>query len=64
MLEKSKEHLKDVSESYVKHMIGSLKIAVKLLLLIPVLLVHAVIPGLFKKTTTDALENILDDRVI
>ncbi len=64
MLEKSKEHLKDVSETYLKHLMGSLIIAVKLLLLVPVMLVHGIVPGLFKKTTTNALENILDDRVI
>jgi hypothetical protein len=43
-------------------MIKALKVAVKLQLLVPALVVHAFAPRFFTTTATDTMESILKDR--
>ncbi len=59
---KCKEHLKDVKENGLQHMISALKIAVKLQILVPVLIVHAIIPCLFTQTASKMMKDILENR--
>lgn len=57
-----KAHLDDVGETGFQHMVSALKIALKLQLLVPALLIHSVAPRLFTKTTTNVLKDILQSR--
>ena len=57
-----KLHLQEVNETPLQHMWQALKIAIKLQLLVPVVLVHAVAPRFFKKTATTVMKDILDKR--
>ena len=59
---KCKEHLKDVTENGLQHMVSALKIAVKLQILVPVLIVHAIIPCLFTQTASKMMKDILENR--
>jgi hypothetical protein len=59
---KCKEHLKDVKENGFQHMIGALIIAVKLQILVPILIVHAIVPCLFTKTASHMMKDILENR--
>ena len=59
---KCKEHLKDVKENGLQHMVSALKIAVKLQILVPVLIVHAIIPCLFTRTASKMMKDILENR--
>ena len=57
-----KAHLEEVGETGLQHATHAVKSAVKLQLLVPVLLVHAVAPRFFKHTATDVMSNILKRR--
>jgi hypothetical protein len=57
-----KAHLETVGESAPEHMVKALKVAVKLQLLVPALVVHAFAPRFFTTTATDTMESILKDR--
>ena len=57
-----KAHLDEVGETGLQHMGKALKIAVKLQLLVPVLIIHAVAPRFFTKTASDTMRKILNDR--
>jgi len=57
-----KLHLQEVNETPLQHMWQALKIAIKLQLLVPVVLVHAVAPRFFTKTATTVMKDILDKR--
>ena len=59
---KCKEHLKDVGETGLEHMIVALKVAVKLQLLVPALIIHSIAPRFFTTTASDALKAILEKR--
>ena len=59
---KCKEHLKDVKENGLQHRVSALKIAVKLQILVPVLIVHAIIPCLFTQTASKMMKDILENR--
>ena len=61
---KCKQHLRDQDETGVEHMFHAIKTAVRLQLLIPLLLIHAVAPGLFTDRGTTVIKDILDDRKI
>ena len=61
---KCKQHLQDQNETGVEHMFHAIKIAIKLQLLIPLLLIHAVVPGLFTDRGTTVIQDILKDRKI
>lgn len=57
-----KKHLEKAGESGPEHMVNALKIAVKLQLLVPALLVHAIAPRFFTNTASKVMENILNNR--
>ena len=57
-----KAHLDEVGETGLQHMGKALKIAVKLQLLVPVVIIHSIAPRFFTKTATNTMRNILNDR--
>jgi len=59
---KCKQHLADVNETGLQHMIAALRVAVKLQLLVPALIIHSVVPRFFTKTASDTMKNILENR--
>ena len=61
---KCKQHLRDQDETGLEHMFHAIKTAVRLQLLIPLLLIHAVAPGLFTDRGTTVIQDILKDRKI
>mgnify|MGYP006113192447 CR=1 FL=1 len=61
---KCKQHLRDQDETGLEHMFHAIKTAVRLQLLIPVLLIHAVAPRFFTDRGTTVIQDILKDRKI
>jgi hypothetical protein len=61
---KCKQHLRDQDETGLEHMFHAIKTAVRLQLLIPVLLIHAVAPRFFTDKGTTVIQDILKDRKI
>ena len=61
---KCKLHLQEQNETGLEHMFHAIKTAVRLQLLIPLLLIHAVVPGLFTDRGTTVIQDILKDRKI
>lgn len=59
---KCKEHLEDVGETGFEHMIVALRVAVKLQLLVPALIIHSIAPRFFTTTATDVMKTILEKR--
>lgn len=59
---KCKEHLNNANETPLKHMAEALKIAAKLQMLVPVLLVHSVAPSIFPTTASVVMADILKSR--
>jgi len=57
-----KLHLEKAGETGPEHMVKALKIAVKLQLLVPALVVHAFAPRFFTDTASRTMENILKQR--
>ena len=57
-----KAHLEDVGETGLQHMIVALTTAIKLQLLVPALLIHAVAPRFFTNTASNVMRNILESR--
>jgi hypothetical protein len=57
-----KAHLDEVGETGLEHMKQAFKVAVKLQLLVPVLVIHGVAPRFFTHTATDVMSKILEDR--
>ena len=57
-----KAHLEEVGETRLQHLLYAVVIAVKLQLLVPVLLIHAIAPRFFTKTASTVMRNILDNR--
>tara|TARA_R100000541_G_scaffold1705_5_gene6579 strand:+ start:7175 stop:7381 length:207 start_codon:yes stop_codon:yes gene_type:complete len=55
-------HLNEVNETAIDHMYNAVTIAVKLQALVPLLLVHSVVPSLFTTTASDTMKDILKDR--
>tara|TARA_B100000963_G_scaffold152967_2_gene133229 strand:- start:2404 stop:2613 length:210 start_codon:yes stop_codon:yes gene_type:complete len=55
-------HLKEVDETAFQHMYQALKVAVKLQLLVPAIIIHAFVPRLFTHTGTNVMNNILEKR--
>jgi hypothetical protein len=61
---KCKLHLQEQNETGLEHMFHAIKTAVRLQLLVPLLLIHAVVPGLFTDKGTTVIQDILKDRKI
>jgi hypothetical protein len=62
LLGKSQKHLKSVNETYRQHMVKALGYAFTLQRLVPVLIIHSLIPALFTCTASNAMKGILEDR--
>ena len=60
MIKNSKEHLKEVNETYFQHMAIAFKIGFTMLVTGIFCLIHALIPGLFKKTGSNQTAKIYD----
>ena len=60
---KCKLHLQEVGETGFQHLVKALKIALRLQLLVPVLVIHAFAPRFFTKTATNTIKEILDGRI-
>jgi hypothetical protein len=61
---KCKAHLQEKEETGMEHMFHALWVAVRLQLLVPMLIIHAVVPGLFTDKGTTVIQDILKDRKI
>ena len=59
---KCKEHLRDVNESGLQHLTHAIGVAITLQLLVPVLIIHAIIPCLFTKTATKTMKKMIEKR--
>ena len=57
-----REHLNEVQETGLEHMLSALKVAIKLQLLVPALIIHSIAPRFFTLTASDTLRNILNNR--
>ena len=56
-----KLHLKTANMTAMQHMLHALKIALKLQLLVPVIIIHSIAPRLFTTVASDTMKRILDD---
>lgn len=61
---KCRLHLQEQNETGLEHMFHAIKTAVRLQLLIPLLLIHAVAPRFFTDRGTTVIKDILDDRKV
>ena len=57
-----KLHLEEKGETGLEHMGHALKAAVRLQLLVPALVIHAVAPRFFTDTATSVMKDILNER--
>tara|TARA_B100000035_G_C20632528_1_gene392991 strand:+ start:137 stop:334 length:198 start_codon:yes stop_codon:yes gene_type:complete len=55
-----KLHLEKVGETGVQHMFKALKIAFKLQLLVPALIIHAFAPRFFTNTASTVMKDIIN----
>jgi hypothetical protein len=59
-----KLHLDEKGETGLEHMKAALTAAIKLQLIVPTLVIHAVAPRFFTDTASNVMKDILDDRKI
>lgn len=57
-----KKHLEEVNETGFEHMLVALKVAVKLQLLVPAIIIHSIAPRFFTQTATNTMRDILNNR--
>ena len=57
-----RKHLKEVEETGLEHMFSALKVAIKLQLLVPALIIHSIAPRFFTRTASDTMRRILNSR--
>lgn len=60
---KCKLHLEEVGETGFQHCLKALKVAFRLQLLVPALIIHAFAPRFFTKTATNTIKEILNGRI-
>ena len=58
MIKKTQIHLKNTNESYFKHMVTALKIALQLLSASFMALMHAILPALFTKGASSKIKEL------
>ena len=56
-----RKHLDEVEETGLDHMLSALKVAIKLQLLVPALIIHSIAPRFFTRTASNTMRNILDN---
>ena len=59
---KCRQHLKEVEETGLEHMLSALKVAIKLQLLVPALIIHSIAPRFFTRTASETMKNIIENR--
>ena len=59
---KCRQHLKEVEETGLQHMLSALQVAIKLQLLVPALIIHSIAPRFFTRTATNTMKNIIENR--
>ncbi len=59
---KCRQHLKEVEETGLQHMLSALKVAIKLQLLVPALIIHSIAPRFFTRTASNTMKNIIKNR--
>ena len=59
---KCREHLKEVNENGLQHLMHAIGVAITLQLLVPALLIHAIMPCFFTKTATRTMKKILENQ--
>jgi len=57
-----RKHLNEVQETGLEHMLSALKVAFKLQLLVPALIIHSIAPRFFTRTASDTMRSILNNR--
>ena len=57
-----REHLREVEETGIEHMLSALKVAIRLQLLVPALMIHSIAPRFFTRTASDTMRRILNSR--
>ena len=57
-----RKHLNEVEETGLEHMLSALKVAIKLQLLVPAIIIHSIAPRFFTRTASDTMRNILNNR--
>lgn len=57
---KCKLHLDEADQKPLRHMMHALTIAAKLQLLVPVLIIHSVVPRCFTNTASNVMKDILN----
>jgi len=57
-----RKHLNEVEETGFEHMLSALKVALKLQLLVPALIIHSIAPRFFTRTASDSMRKILKNR--
>ena len=57
-----REHLNEVEETGLEHMLSALKVAIKLQMLVPALIIHSIVPRFFTRTASVTMRNILNNR--
>ena len=60
MIKDSKDHLNEVNETYLQHMIVAFKIGFTMLLTGIFCLIHGLVPGLFKKTGSNQISKMYE----
>ncbi len=55
MIKDSRNHLNEINETYIQHMVVAFKIGIMMLLTGIICLIHGLIPGLFKKTASSQI---------
>ena len=66
MIKDSKKHLKDANETYIQHFNAALKIGFIMIFGGFQALIHAIIPGIFKKSASDKIKSLyhyIDNRI-
>ena len=58
MFKDSKKHLYDAGESYTQHLLFALSIAMKMLVAGMQCFLHALIPGIFKASGSNAIKEL------
>lgn len=59
-----KLHLEEKGESGLQHMRAALWAALRLQMLVPLLIIHAIAPRFFTNKGSEVIQDILDDRKV
>ena len=57
-----RKHLNEVGETGLEHMLSAIKVAIKLQLLVPALIIHSIAPRFFTQTASETMRSILNNR--